>query len=331
MKNCIVNIQTKAVSLIADGRPWTVTPDNFNYIKIINAIKNDDEAELVKLLNMSFFDGIARLTENGKITLNGKEISNLVAKRVHDFIKLGLPHEPLLRFIENCEQNPNKESVDQLYDFLENKNTPITEDGCFYAYKSVRSDYYDIYSGTILNKPGTVIKFNRENVDNNRHAECSFGLHVGAWDYVNNYGNPDNRRILLVKVNPRDAVSVPLDHGAQKLRVCQYEIVEEIKASLTQTDVMDSEKEDGWKVDLEEEFASCCDPNWDQVKEKTNLELEEKLNLEHTRDSAVQACFDNKLILTKEEGRRLGKRWCVKLLVGLLGKSDLNHKNLHKV
>jgi hypothetical protein len=31
--------------------------------------------------------------------------------------------------------------------------------------------------------------------------------------------------VVIVKVNPRDAVSVPIDHSAQKLRVCRYEVV----------------------------------------------------------------------------------------------------------
>lgn len=49
-------------------------------------------------------------------------------------------------------------------------------------------------------------------------------VHVGALDYIKSYGHQGDV-VLLVKVNPRDAVSVPSDHNAQKLRVCRYEVL----------------------------------------------------------------------------------------------------------
>ena len=55
---------------------------------------------------------------------------------------------------------------------------------------------------------------------------CYAGLHVGALDYVASYGSPDAEdNIIIVKVNPRDAVSVPTDSSHQKLRTCRYEVV----------------------------------------------------------------------------------------------------------
>ena len=58
----------------------------------------------------------------------------------------GLPFEPLVKLFENLMKNISYQTRTQLYDFLEHKNLPITEDGCFLAYKAVNSDYKDKYS-----------------------------------------------------------------------------------------------------------------------------------------------------------------------------------------
>jgi len=44
--------------------------------------------------------------------------------------------------------------------------------------------------------------------------------------------NSSGDRVVIVKVNPRDAVSVPGDHEFTKLRVCAYEVLCEYKAPL---------------------------------------------------------------------------------------------------
>jgi hypothetical protein len=92
------------------------------------------------------------------------------------------------------------------------------------AYKGIRSDWLDKYSGTIKNNIGATICFERNQVDDNRENECSFGLHVGTLAYVRGYCT---ERVIRVKVNPADCISVPRDHSAQKLRVCRYEILAE--------------------------------------------------------------------------------------------------------
>ena len=89
----------------------------------------------------------------------------------------------------------------------------------------------DKYTGTISNAIGTIVEVSRGSVDDNRSNECSKGLHCGALDYVYSYGNGDDR-IVIVKVNPADAVSVPKDHTYQKLRTCRYEVVSEFVGEL---------------------------------------------------------------------------------------------------
>jgi hypothetical protein len=142
-----------------------------------------------------------------------------------------MPFEPLVKFLENLMQNPSYRARKELYAFLEHEALPITEDGHFLAYKAVRSDFMDIFSGTIYNGIGSVVKMQRSNVDDDCNRGCSSGLHAGSIDYVRGYGN-DSSRFLIVKINPANVVSVPSE-DSRKLRTCEYVVVSEFKDKLT--------------------------------------------------------------------------------------------------
>ena len=65
----------------------------------------------------------------------------------------------------------------------------------------------------------------RYNVDDNKDNTCSTGLHFCSKDYLNSFGG---ERTVIVKINPRDVVSIPSDYNATKGRACRYEVVGEI-------------------------------------------------------------------------------------------------------
>jgi hypothetical protein len=138
-------------------------------------------------------------------------------------------------------------------EFLEYKELPITDDGCFLAYKGVSEHYYSIHGnpktvvvqgitttdGKIFNGVGSKIEVKRRNVDDNRNNHCSFGLHVGSLDYARSFG----QRVVVVKVNPKDVVSVPTDYNCQKCRVSAYEVVSDYEYEI-QSSVTDGEGND---------------------------------------------------------------------------------------
>lgn len=158
---------------------------------------------------------------NGKVYLDGKEVHNAVSQRIYDFIRQDLPFDHLLRFLENVKKNPSHRAQEELFTFLEHQNLPITPDGCFYAYKAVQPNLMDIYSGTIDNSIGNVISMERPDVDDDCTRGCSKGLHCGTLEYAESYGG-SNCRLIIVKVNPADVVSVPKDCSCQKVRTCKY-------------------------------------------------------------------------------------------------------------
>jgi hypothetical protein len=218
------------LTVVLKNKSHQVLPDHLNYKMIMEALPTASEDELLGMVDVetavaSFSDG--RVTvENGVVKFDGDEVHGSISKRILEFMKNGLPFEPLVQFLHNVMENPSMQSQRELYDFLEHENLPITEDGYFLAYKAVRSDFKDKYRGVFDNSVGQVCEMVRAKVDDNREAGCSQGLHAGALSYVASYGSVDSGdKIVIVKINPKDVVSVPKDCGCQKLRTCRYEVV----------------------------------------------------------------------------------------------------------
>jgi len=188
--------------------------------------------------------------------------------------------EALINFIERLMVNPSANSVNELYTFLSYKSLPITPSGKFLAYKGVDNNYYSKHgnkntivvkgkvsdSGSIYNGVGETIEVARRSVDDNKDNHCSFGLHVGSYDYANEWAG-GNGRLLVVEVDPADAVSVPTDCSFQKLRVSKYTVISDITADRKEipsavydySDVDDSSDDDNEDWDSSDECDGECE------------------------------------------------------------------------
>ena len=216
---------------------------------------------------------------NGQVTYEGEIVHGSISKRILEFMSKGLPFQPLVNFLNNLMENPSMQSQKELYDFLEHEHLPITDDGHFLAYKAVRSDYKDKYKGVFDNSVGNVVKMQRAKVDDDRARSCSDGLHAGALNYVAGYGSVEaGDKIVIVKINPRDVVSVPSDCNCEKLRTCRYEVVGEYQgellkplysANFTEDDYEDEDDYDnddydwGWNEDDEEAYDDENEDDYD--------------------------------------------------------------------
>jgi DNA-directed RNA polymerase subunit RPC12/RpoP len=229
--------------------------------KIMSTDRNFDKA--VGLVKMGRFDEVESLTVKGVLNkfseksegtaftvrlsggkvvyrFNGgeeKALNNAMTSRVIRMAEDGYDVDPLINFMTNLLNNPSKTSIDELYLFLEATGLPITSDGHFIAYKIVRDDYTSIHDATFRNDVGTVCEMPRHEVDDNRDRTCSYGLHFCSKEYLNQYGSGsrDTDRLVLVKINPADVVSIPSDYNNAKGRASKYLIWKDIT-------------EDGWRT-----------------------------------------------------------------------------------
>ena len=222
-------IQGDNVVVVIDNKPHTINKTHITYQKVVDAIKAGD------------WDAVKDAIEPKKVVLNygkgnvsiqgetlywkGRELNTGLAVKMIDMLKEGFPIEPMVNFMENLYQNPSHRAVTELYGFLEKGNLPITPDGHFLAYKKVRGDYKDVYSGTMDNSVGQIVEMERNQVDDDQNRTCSTGLHFCSEYYLNHFGG---ERTMILKINPRDVVSIPSDYNATKGRACRYEVVGEI-------------------------------------------------------------------------------------------------------
>ena len=251
-------VQGSNITVVIGTTPHTVSKNHITYNKLLAAIKAGEWETVQDIIEpkqvvLNFGQGNVSV-EGDKIFWKGREMHNALTKRMVAMIQEDFPVEPLVAFMENLMENPSKRAVNELYGFLEKNTLPITSDGCFLAYKKVRQDYFDVHSGTVLNKPAaymtdedtaaleeavgknnevtvavedgvTVVSMERNLVDDDQNRTCSTGLHFCSQDYLRSFGG---ERIVILKINPRDVVSIPNDYNDSKGRCARYEIVDEI-------------------------------------------------------------------------------------------------------
>jgi hypothetical protein len=220
------------LSIFLMGKPYSINNAHPNFKKIVVGLKSGvDEDELAGLIQTDLKKEIAKAVgvefkEDGMIFMDGEPVSDSLVVRYRFMIENDFPLEGFKLFVHNLAQNPSRDSRKDLYGFLEACTLPITEDGHFLAYKKVNRNYTDCRSGTFDNHIGKIVEMSREQVNPNRNETCSTGLHVCSRSYLGCYSGD---RIIVVKVNPKDVVSVPVDYDNAKMRVCRYEVVSELK------------------------------------------------------------------------------------------------------
>lgn len=208
-----------------------VRPDNHpNYQAIREAVRKHDWDSVEQLINVSqavntFGKGNV-VVVNGQVYYNNQPLHNSIVTRIVNMMNEGFSADPLIKFLENLMENPSSSAVNELYEFLEKNSLPITEDGHFLAYKKVRNDYLDFYTGRVDHSIGAKPAMNRNQVDDNRNNTCSYGLHFCSLEYLPSYHGGQGR-VVIVKINPRDVVSIPTDYNYSKGRACTYEVVAE--------------------------------------------------------------------------------------------------------
>lgn len=282
-------LQGKNIILVVDGKSHTISKDtHIAYAKIVDALKAQDWEALRDLVEpkkalVNFGAGHVSI-EGSTVMWKDQPFNNALASRMIEMYQEGFPIDPMVRLMENLMKNPSMRSVDQMYGFLEKNSLPITEDGCFLAFKRVRKNYFDCHSGTISNHIGAVVEMERNEVDDDPNSYCSSGLHFCSESYLGHFGAHDEP-VMILKINPADVVSIPADYNGAKGRCCKYTVVAQVNgdpaaafASVVNGDYPDA-------VHLDDDEPSDVDGLYDVVRvyggnlEATEVSHQEALDL----------------------------------------------------
>lgn len=127
--------------------------------------------------------------------------------------------ERIKPFLKNLFENPFIDAVQEIYEYCKAMDFEITEDGCFLAYKYVNENLTSCYDGKTKHAIGKYTEV--EAFDTNRRNLCSQGLHFCSKSYLSGC----NQTIIVVKINPKDVVSIPTDYSFTKGRCRRYMMV----------------------------------------------------------------------------------------------------------
>lgn len=256
-------LQGTNIIVVIGNTPHTVSKTHISYDKIKEALKAEDWDAVKDLINpkqviLNYGDGNVSIN-GGVLCWKGVEMKGGLSNQMIAMFKEGFPIGPMVKFMENLMDNPSNRAVQELYNFTEKGQMPITEDGCMLAYKRINDNYTDVYSSKVLNTPlscitadqlatlprmsqgiqqnvttelvgnNIVVSMPRNAVNDDADQACSHGLHFCSKNYLSEFRGS---RIIIVKINPRDVVSIPKDHAHTKGRTCRYEIVGELNVDV---------------------------------------------------------------------------------------------------
>lgn len=273
-------IQGQNITVVIDNKPYSIGPTHIAHQKVMQAIKDQDwdaVRDLVepKTVIMQYAEGNIRI-DGENLLWNGKVMHNSLSSRMIQMYKEGFSITPMVNFIDRLMRNPSSQSIKELYGFLEKNLLPITPDGYFLAYKRVNDTYLDVHSNSVCNKPAelmseeelaefsvpvvggvdgevtvqvlngvTCVSMARNQVDDVRDNTCSSGLHFCSEEYL---GSFSGARIVVVKIDPADVVSIPSDYNDAKGRCCAYQVVGEVKNPNRPAEVFTGVVDDNYKV-----------------------------------------------------------------------------------
>jgi hypothetical protein len=256
------------ITVVLDGERHSINAGNGMFSKALEAYKVNDWDAFIGCVNPTIrlkslyasYEGIE--VKDGNLYVFDEPVHSTLATRVLSFLEAGLDCVHLFKFILKLNLNPSKRAVDELYTFLEHRALPITDNGNFLAYKAVREDYTDKYTGKFLNTIDAVLEMPRNKVDDDKNIGCSYGFHAGTVEYAKDFMGREGH-LMIVEINPADVVSIPTDCQFQKLRTSKYKVVGEYEIDLTdplyasrfETDQDDDV--DLWDDDSDDEV--CCD------------------------------------------------------------------------
>jgi len=239
----------KSVTVFLEGEPLTTDDTNPNFDTIVEMIHNGQTDGLrarfsaKNLVEDKFLNLSERVAMRGQVIyFDGDPVESVLTDHLVSVLQEGTEDAtPILNFWEKIATNPSDNSRENLFRWLKSQHREsgltIDEDGDIIGYKAVTGDLLSTRSGPgivndevfedsqLSNQPGNVVAMPRSIVTDDPSVACSVGLHVGTRGYAEAFA-PRDGKIVLVKVNPRDVVSVPSDSRDQKMRVCRYEVLE---------------------------------------------------------------------------------------------------------
>lgn len=241
--------------------------------KLIDAI-NDQNWDLVYSIVTKKLD--AQVVSNSLQALGvvdgklaGRVVPDIIQDKILQLYNNNIPLVPLMRFIDNLLNNPHKEKIEDVFNFIQShKEFPITPDGAILAWKKVQDDLYSYHSGNngkLYYGIGETVSLPESEVDTNSEKVCSRGIHACSKSYLSSYFG-DKGTVVILKIYPQDIRAVPHDYNHAKLRCVRAQVVD-FADSKTIEDAF-------YKVGVYD-YEDFEDDYWDKIEENLDISQED--------------------------------------------------------
>lgn len=242
-----------SITVFHGGRPYVAGADHKNFGALMTALTQMEHDDVAIMRYLDIEQGLTdlfqplseRVSVNGTtICFDGDPVQNALTDKILAYFFGNIDNwKPLVNFFEKVQTNPNEHSRQHLFTWLERNHFILCEDGDFLGYKGVYKHGENGFissssgeamvngrriKGRIPTTPGVVVEMPRSKVQHSPGQACAEGLHVGNWRYASTFAG---HHVVLVKVNPRDVVSVPSSE-TEKMRVCRYYVVRHVTARI---------------------------------------------------------------------------------------------------
>ena len=224
---------TEFLSVVIPGRGvFPLSSSNETFPAMKRALLRKQWTRVPKLISLAekmASESFGRIHfEKGIPFYKNKPLQGYLGNKLAELYRQNQRVSHLLKFADNLMKNPDDKTIPEVLEFLEVSNMPITDDGCFLAYKCINKNYTDCYSGVYNNTPGETPRMPRKEANSSSRVACSDGFHFAALDYIKGGFGSSTNRVVMIKINPRDVVAIPEYKQNLKGRCWQYEVVKEL-------------------------------------------------------------------------------------------------------
>lgn len=228
---------------LLNTKPFSVTKEHAQYEAIAKAALSKNWAQVEALLNPaaaveSFVKELNSVGGDVQVEIKGNDVivtyrgldvnAGELGSTIRSMVRVGYDVSHLLNLLDRLMKNPDPNVISRVFDFITTSGMPITEDGHIIAYKRVNDNYRSFYDDSTEHVIGGIVKMDRKACNPNGAETCSHGLHFCSHSYLSHwYGNQG--RVLILKIDPINIVSIPNDYNDAKGRACEYLVLAELE------------------------------------------------------------------------------------------------------
>jgi len=224
-----------AVSVDELDDPIIVQASEANHDELLEAIRSLDHDRAITALTPSLAiqkaSGDKVSVSGDKVFYEDTKLDNVIVEKIASLAWGGEKFDAIVNFLERLMENPSMRAREELSLFLRTNGFPLLSSGHFLAYRNVDENYMSYHvnpdGSRNKNRIGDEVSMDRKFVDDDRNSTCSAGLHFCSKHYLSQYYGGSGHT-MIVKIDPKDVVSIPIDYNNAKGRCCAYTVIGEV-------------------------------------------------------------------------------------------------------